>query len=73
MSTVHVRFEMVEVASDDGQPTTGYRAYAADIGLSAEGTDLTTVISTTKTAIDTYLGKTTAPIWMKGEIRFSSE
>lgn len=73
MTTVHVRMEMVEVASSDGQPTTGYRAYAADIGLSAEGTTLSTCIANIKSAVDTYLGDTTSLIWMKGEFRFSTE
>jgi hypothetical protein len=73
MTTVHVRVETVEVASTDGQPTTGFRAYAADIGLSAESTDFTTAITAVKSAIDTYLGDTTSLIWLKGEMRFSTE
>jgi len=64
---------MVEVASADGTGVQGFRAYASDIGLSAEGTDLTTVLSAAKTAIDTYLGDTSALIYIKGDMKFSTE
>jgi len=73
MSTVAVRIEMVEVASSDGQPTTGFRAYASDIGLSAESVTLATCIATIKSAIDTYLNDTTSLIYIKGDLRFSTE
>lgn len=64
---------MVEVASSDGQPTTGFRAYASDIGLSAESVTLATCIATIKSAIDTYLNDTTSLIYIKGDLRFSTE
>lgn len=73
MTTVHVRIEMVEVASSDGQPTTGFRAYASDIGVSAESVTLSTCIATIQSAIDTYLGDTTSLIYIKGDMRFSTE
>ena len=73
MTTVHVRVETVEVPVEGGSPTTGYRAYAADIGLSAEGTTFETCIANIKSAIDTYLGDTTGLIWLKAEMRFSTE
>ena len=73
MSTVAVQIEMVEVASTDGQPTTGFRAYAADIGLSAESTTLSTCLATIKSAIDTYLGATSTLIYIEGHARFSTE
>jgi len=73
MTTVSMRFEMVEVASADGTAVQGFRAYAADIGVSAEGTDLTTVFSAAKTAIDAYLADTSSLIYVKGEMKFSTE
>ena len=73
MSTVAVRIEMVEVASTNGQPTTGFRAYAADIGLSAEGTTLSSCLTSIKSAIDTYLGATSSLIYIEGHARFSTE
>lgn len=73
MTTCAVRIEMVEVASTDGQPTTGFRAYCSDVGLSAEGTDLSTCLTGIKSAIDTYLGKSTSLIYIEGHARFSTE
>lgn len=73
MTTVAVRLQMVEVASADGNPTTGYRAYAADIGLSAEGLTLSTCVANIKSAIDTYLGDTTSLIYIEGHLKFSTE
>ncbi len=73
MSTVHVRVEMVEVASPDGTAVQGYRAYAADIGLSAEGTSLDDCITTIKSAVGAYLGKPANLNWMRAEFRLSAE
>lgn len=73
MSTVSMRFEMVEVASADGTAVQGFRAYAADIGISASGTDLTTVFTAAKSAVDTYLGDTSSLIYIKGDMKFSTE
>lgn len=73
MSTVAVRVEMVEVPVTGGYPTTGYRAYAADIGLSAESTTLSGAIANIKSAIDTYLGDTTSLIYIKADLKYSTE
>lgn len=73
MTTVSMRFEMVEVASADGTAVQGFRAYASDIGLTAEGTDLTTVFSAAKTAIESYLRARVVLNYVKGDMKFTTE
>lgn len=73
MTTVHVRVEMVEVNYPPTAPALGYRAYAADIGISAEGTTLESCIANIKSAIETYLGDTVELNWLRAEFWFSTE
>lgn len=70
MTEVRVRVEMYQAGVPPSAPAIGFRAYAPDIGVSAEGTNLETVIAQIETAIGTYLGESVTLSWVRAEMKF---
>lgn len=73
MTIVSVRVEMTAVQTSSGvSPTTGFKASAADLGLTVESANLETCIASIEEAISIKLGETVHLVYLTGAMKFSS-
>jgi hypothetical protein len=73
MTTARARIERVEIPVTGGSPTTGFRAYCADTGVSAEGATLEACITALEAALTAEFTGTFVVTYAKMDMILSNQ